>query len=161
MNDPERKIHSLETLLPLLAEHRKNGEQIVFTNGCFDILHVGHVRLLGLARATGDRLVVAINSDASVRRLNKGENRPIHGQSERAELLAAFAAVDYVTVFEEDTPLAIIEQIKPEVLVKGGDWGPDQIVGRDVVEANGGRVVRIPLVEGKSTTNIVREIQRD
>jgi len=137
---------------------RRNGRRVVFTNGCFDLLHPGHIRCLEQARALGDSLIVAVNSDASVRRM-KGAGRPVMPQAERAEVLAALAAVDYVTVFEEDTPREIIAKVVPEVLVKGGDWGPDQIVGREEVEAAGGRVVSIPLEPGYSTTGILEKVR--
>ncbi len=151
------KVFALADLLPRLERERAAGRTLVFTNGCFDILHVGHVRLLQQAKAEGDVLIVAINADASVRQLNKGDDRPIHPEAERAETLAAFAAVDYVTVFGEPTPQEIIAQIQPDVLVKGGDWGPDEIVGSDIVQARGGRVVRVDLVRGQSTTNLLKK----
>ncbi len=140
------------------AEHRRRGHRIVFTNGVFDLLHPGHVRYLQQARALGDLLVVAINTDRSVR-TNKGPERPITPELERAEVLAALACVDAVTIFDEATPFAVISEIQPDVLVKGADWAPDAIVGRDVVEARGGRVVRIPVEHGHSTTSIVAKIR--
>ncbi len=160
MIDERNKVFTLPQLLARLAADRAAGKRVVFTNGCFDVLHIGHVRLLQLARAEGDVLVVAINSDASVRLLGKGDNRPIHPDHERAEVLAAFAAVDYVTIFPEPTPQEFIDRILPDVLVKGGDWGPDEIVGRATVEAHGGKVVRVPLVPGKSTTKIVERVRK-
>jgi rfaE bifunctional protein nucleotidyltransferase chain/domain len=129
----------------------------VFTNGCFDLLHPGHIRLLEECRALGDVLVVAINSDASVRR-NKGPNRPLIPEQERAELLAALAAVDYVTVFDEPTPREIIAAMLPHILVKGNDWAPTEIVGREEVEADGGEVISIPLEPGYSTTRLIERI---
>jgi D-beta-D-heptose 7-phosphate kinase/D-beta-D-heptose 1-phosphate adenosyltransferase len=146
-----------DKLILHLAGIRRN-RRVVFTNGCFDLLHPGHIRCLEQARALGDLLIVAINSDASVRRL-KGPGRPVMPEAERAEVLAALAAVDYVTVFEGDTPREIISKLLPDVLVKGGDWGPDQIVGREEVEAAGGRVVSIPLEPGYSTTGILAKIR--
>ena len=140
-----------------LAAWRAAGETIVFTNGVFDLLHRGHVEYLEEARALGDRLVVGLNSDASVRRI-KGPLRPIVSESERAELLAALACVDRVVVFEDDTPAALIREISPQVLVKGGDWALEEIVGRDTVEALGGRVERIRLREGLSTSLLVQRI---
>ncbi len=134
----------------------KVGEKIVFTNGCFDILHVGHTRYLQQARQLGDLLVVGLNSDASVRRL-KGPDRPINGEIARAEVLRALRPVDYVIVFEEDTPLDLIKEIKPNVLVKGGDWALDQIVGSDVVRSAGGTVQSLPFVDGFSTTSIIEK----
>lgn len=129
----------------------------MFTNGCFDLLHVGHVRYLNAARALGARLVVGLNGDASVRRL-KGPGRPVTPQDERAEVLAALACVDAVTPFDEDTPLKTIAALTPDVLVKGGDWAPEAIVGRDHVLAHGGRVVTIPVVPGRSTSALVHRI---
>src|SRR5262249_50256097 len=144
----------------LAAECRRRqriGQKVVFTNGCFDILHVGHARLLREAAKLGDYLVVGLNSDASVRRL-KGDDRPINAQQDRVELLAALESVDAVTVFDEDTPLSLIEALQPDVLVKGGDYLPDEVVGREVVEARGGRLALIPLAQGHSTTGVVRRI---
>ena len=140
------------------ADARAAGRRVVFTNGVFDLLHPGHVRYLRQARALGDVLVIAINADASVRR-NKGPERPITPEHERAEVLAALDFVDAVTVFDEDTPLAIITAVQPDVLVKGADWAHDAIVGRDVVEARGGRVVRVAVEQGHSTTSIVGRIR--
>ena len=138
---------------------RAEGRQVVFTNGCFDLLHPGHVRYLAAARALGDALVVALNSDASVRRL-KGAARPILNQDERAEVMAALAAVDYVTIFDEDTPRELIAALLPDVLVKGGDWAVTEIVGREEVEAAGGRVLALPFLEGSSTTDIIERIRK-
>ncbi len=137
----------------------KNGEakKVVFTNGCFDILHVGHVKYLQEAKAQGDILVVGINADASVRKL-KGEERPIQNEQDRGEVLSALACVDYVAIFEEDTPEKLIKLLKPDVLVKGGDWKVDQIVGSDFVMSYGGKVKSLQFVKGKSTTNIVSKI---
>lgn len=149
---------TLEELLPELAARREKGEKIVFTNGCFDILHPGHVTYLSEARNLGDLLVVGLNSDASVKRLGKGDERPIMDEMERATVLAGLKAVDYVVVFDEDTPEKLIGALLPDVLVKGGDWPLDKIVGRDVVEKAGGIVRTIPVVEGKSTTGIIERI---
>ena len=137
------------------AEQRAAGRRVVFTNGVFDLLHPGHTRYLADARALGDLLVVAVNSDRSVRALAKGPDRPVMTERERAEVLAALAAVDAVVIFDEDTPQAIVEAIQPDVLVKGADWAEDEIVGREVVERRGGRVVRVPLAAGYSTTAIL------
>jgi D-beta-D-heptose 7-phosphate kinase/D-beta-D-heptose 1-phosphate adenosyltransferase len=145
-------------LLEERAAWRRAGRQLVLTNGCFDLLHAGHVSLLEQARAQGDVLIVAINSDASVRRL-KGEGRPLLPAPERAELLLSLEAVDRVVVFDEATPLAVVEALRPDVLVKGADWGPDEIVGSDVVKAGGGRVVRVELVPGRSTTAILERVR--
>jgi D-beta-D-heptose 7-phosphate kinase/D-beta-D-heptose 1-phosphate adenosyltransferase len=133
------------------------GRTLVFTNGVFDLLHVGHLRYLRSARALGDALAVGLNSDAGVRRL-KGPQRPILPEGERAELLAALDCVDYVCLFDEDDPRALIGAVVPRILVKGGDWPVDKILGRDTVEAAGGRVLSLPFVEGRSTTTIVRDI---
>ncbi len=151
------KIKTLHELLPVLQILRAAGEQIVFTNGCFDLIHTGHTRYLATARSFGDLLVVAVNSDDSVRAL-KGEKRPINTQGDRAETLAALESVDFVTVFEELDPYKVISAIQPDVLVKGGDWPIEKIIGRDVVEARGGRVVNVPFVEGASTTGIIERI---
>lgn len=144
------------------AEHRKTlpeGFRLVFTNGCFDLLHPGHVDYLSRARALGDGLMVGLNSDDSVRRLNKGPERPINAQQARAYVLAGLECVDFVIVFDEDTPLELIKAVRPQVLVKGGDWPVERIVGRDVVEGDGGTVLSIPLLEGFSTTDVVRRIR--
>ena len=151
------KILGLPKLLEALARRRAQGERVVFTNGCFDLLHPGHVTYLEAARGLGDLLVVGLNSDASVRRL-KGPNRPILSQEERAMILAGLRSVDYVAVFEEDTPAELIRAVVPDVLVKGGDWSVESIVGREVVEDAGGRVLSLPFVEGQSTTGIVERI---
>ena len=138
---------------------RATGKTVVFTNGVFDLLHVGHLRYLQQAWALGDALIVGLNSDRSVR-ANKGAGRPITPEAERAEILSALACVDGVVVFDEDTPLEIIAALQPDVLVKGADWAADAIVGRDVVEARGGRVVRVPIETGHSTSALVEKIRR-
>ncbi len=138
---------------------KRVGKRVVFTNGCFDILHPGHIRMLEKARSLGDALVVGINSDPSVQEI-KGPQRPVIPEAERAELLAALEAVDFVTVFEEATPRELIVEILPTVLVKGSDWGPDEIVGREEVEAAGGEVVSIPLEAGYSTSKLIERIRR-
>ena len=153
------KIKPIQELRPLLDILRAAGKKIVFTNGCFDIIHTGHTRYLAIARSFGDLLVVAVNSDASVRSI-KGDKRPINSQAERAETLAALESVDYVTVFDEPDPYKVISALQPDVLVKGGDWPIEKIIGRDVVEARGGRVVNVPYVEGASTTGIIEKIVR-
>jgi D-beta-D-heptose 7-phosphate kinase/D-beta-D-heptose 1-phosphate adenosyltransferase len=140
------------------AAIRGRGGKVVFTNGVFDLLHPGHVRYLQEARQLGDALIVGLNSDRSVR-ANKGPERPITPQDERAEILEALACVDAVAVFDEETPGEIIKRIQPDVLVKGADWGPDNIVGRDTVEARGGRVVRMELSPGYSTTELIRRVK--
>jgi D-glycero-beta-D-manno-heptose 1-phosphate adenylyltransferase len=145
-------------LLRVRAELRAARRTLVFTNGCFDLLHVGHVRYLAAARALGDALLVAVNSDRSVRAL-KGPGRPLLNAAERAELLAALAAVSFVTVFDEDSPRGLISELLPDVLVKGGDYALDDIHGREEVEAAGGRVLALPFVEGASTTGIIERIK--
>ncbi len=142
-----------------VAAQRAAGRLVVFTNGVFDLVHPGHVTYLAAARAEGDRLVVAVNSDRSVR-VNKGPSRPILPEQERAELLAALEVVDAVVIFDDETPAAIVEALQPDVLVKGADWGHDAIVGRETVEARGGRVVRIEVVPGYSTSRIVARMQQ-
>lgn len=151
------KILSRAELIIGRRQWKDNGRRVVFTNGCFDLLHPGHLRLFEQARALGDLLVVGVNSDASVRKL-KGDGRPVVPERERAELLAALAAVDAVTIFDEPTPRELIAALRPDVLVKGGDWAPDEIVGREEVEAAGGRVERIPLLEGYSTSALIKKI---
>jgi D-beta-D-heptose 7-phosphate kinase/D-beta-D-heptose 1-phosphate adenosyltransferase len=142
-----------------IREEQRAGRTIVFTNGCFDILHAGHARSLADARALGDRLVVGVNSDASVARLRKGADRPIIDEAHRAELVAALAAVDYVSIFDEDTPLELIRAVEPDVLAKGGDWAENDIVGAEFVKQRGGRVMRLPYHAGLSTTDILRRIK--
>ena len=153
------KILTRDALIIRRRQWKDNGKRVVFTNGCFDLLHVGHVRLLEQARAEGDVLVVGLNSDASVQRL-KGAGRPLVPQSDRAEVLAALACVDAVTTFDEDTPRELIAALRPDVLVKGGDWAADKIVGREEVEANGGKVVVVTYVEGYSTTALIERLRR-
>ncbi len=155
----EKVIFDRQELRRVRERLRAEGRRLVFTNGCFDILHVGHVRYLQAARALGDALLVAINSDRSVRAL-KGEGRPIVGAEERAEMLAALGAVDFVTVFDEDSPRALISELLPDVLVKGGDYRLDEIHGREEVEAAGGRVLSLRFIEGASTTGIIERIRK-
>lgn len=138
---------------------RTQGGTVVFTNGVFDLLHPGHIDVLTGARAQGDRLIVGVNSDASVRRLGKGPDRPVRSEAERAYVLAGLAAIDAVVVFDEDTPLELVSAIEPDVIVKGGDYAPDTVVGADVVRARGGRVVIIPLTPGQSTTSIIQRLR--
>lgn len=145
--------------IDLVARERQRERTVVFTNGVFDILHPGHIRYLRDARALGDLLIVGLNSDRSVKALNKAPDRPLNPEHERAEVLAALASVDAVVIFDEDTPHEIISAIQPDILVKGADWGENAIVGRDVVEARGGKVVRIALAEGYSTTKIIERIR--
>jgi D-beta-D-heptose 7-phosphate kinase/D-beta-D-heptose 1-phosphate adenosyltransferase len=152
------KILSQEELVQATAREKRAGRRVVFTNGCFDLLHPGHVRCLADARALGDLLVVAVNSDRSVRG-NKGPERPLVSEQDRAEVIAALASVDYVTIFDEPTPRQLIARVLPSVLVKGADWALDQVAGREEVEASGGREVSIPLASGYSTTNLVKRIR--
>lgn len=160
MSDPRPPTSaSLAALVREREAWRTAGRRLVLTNGCFDLLHVGHLALLEAARREGDALVVAINSDASVRRL-KGDGRPLVPEGERAEALQALEAVDRVVVYDEDTPLALVKALAPDVLVKGADWAAEAIVGRAEVEAAGGRVVRIALLPGRSSSGIVERIRR-
>ncbi len=152
------KIVSQDELIRLTADEKRRGRRVVFTNGCFDLLHPGHVRCLTEARALGDVLVVAVNSDRSVRG-NKGPERPLVPQQDRAEVLAALSSVDYVTIFDEPTPRELISRVLPNVLVKGADWALDEVAGRVEVEASGGRVISIPLAKGYSTTSLVQKIR--
>lgn len=152
------EILTLEEAILRFGREKRNGRRIVFTNGCFDLLHPGHIGSLEQARALGDALMVGLNSDASVREL-KGAGRPVLPEHERAEILSALESVDAVIIFDEPTPREVIARLLPDVLVKGGDWPGDQIVGREEVEAAGGRVVSIPVVPGYSTTAILRKIR--
>lgn len=152
-------ILSLPGLLAALAPLRAQGKRIVFTNGCFDIVHPGHVDLLERAKAAGDILVLGLNSDSSVRRQGKGTDRPFNTYESRAFVLAHLRSVDFVTMFDEETPFALIEAVRPDVLVKGGDWPVEKIVGADIVAANGGTVVSLPLIEGFSTTGLAEKIR--
>jgi D-beta-D-heptose 7-phosphate kinase/D-beta-D-heptose 1-phosphate adenosyltransferase len=154
----DKKVKSIADLARIAAALRARGKRIVFTNGCFDILHTGHVRYLRFAKAMGDCLVVAVNSDSSVRAL-KGKARPLNAQSDRAEVLAALSSVDYITIFNELTPLKIIRRIKPDILVKGGDWKVKDMVGSSFVRSYGGRTKSLPFVKGFSTTAIVKKIR--
>lgn len=157
---------SLNKILPLdrayetVDELKRRRKRVVFTNGCFDLLHIGHTRYLAEARKLGDALIVAVNSDSSVREM-KGPSRPILPENERAEVLAALESVDYVTIFDNPTPRALIARMLPQVLVKGGNWALHEIVGREEVEAAGGRVVAIPVVEGFSTSALVETVVKN
>jgi D-glycero-beta-D-manno-heptose 1-phosphate adenylyltransferase len=151
------QVLTLTELLTARAQLRQTGRRVVFTNGCFDLLHPGHVRYLQQARALGDALIVALNSDRSVRAL-KGPARPILKEDERAEVMAALACVDFVTIFDEPTPREIITALLPDILVKGGDWSIDTIVGREEVEAAGGQVMSLPFVDGVSTSDVISRI---
>jgi D-beta-D-heptose 7-phosphate kinase/D-beta-D-heptose 1-phosphate adenosyltransferase len=151
------KIKTVHELRPLLDILRASGRKIVFTNGCFDLIHTGHTRYLAKAKSFGDILIVAVNSDVSVRGI-KGEKRPINTEAERMETLAALESVDYVVLFNEPDPHRIIGELQPDVLVKGGDWPVEKIIGRDIVEARGGKVVSVGYIEGASTTGIIEKI---
>ena len=151
------KIKNLGELIEIVGVLKKEGKKIVFTNGCFDLLHIGHVRCFRDSKKLGDVLIVAINSDRSVRSI-KSPTRPIIPQDERAEIMSALKSVDYVIIFDQHDPLQIITSIRPDILVKGGDWDLDTIVGRDVVESYGGKVFALPLVTGVSTTQIINKI---
>ena len=156
-SDSDSKIKNLDVLTAIIAAEKARGKMVVFTNGCFDLLHAGHVKYLQKARGLGDLLVMGLNSDSSVRRL-KGEKRPLIGEEERAHILAALDCIDYVVLFDQDTPLELITALKPHILAKGGDYTADGVVGKDVVEAYGGRVELVSFVDGKSTTNIIERI---
>jgi D-beta-D-heptose 7-phosphate kinase/D-beta-D-heptose 1-phosphate adenosyltransferase len=152
------QVTSYNDIASALKSLKSTGKKIVFTNGCFDLLHVGHVRYLQEARAQGDVLVVGVNSDASTRRL-KGPTRPVQNENDRAEILAALGCIDFSVIFTEDTPQNLIEQVRPDVLVKGGDWAVDQIVGAPFVQSYGGEVRSLHFVDGKSTTKIIAKAQ--
>jgi D-glycero-beta-D-manno-heptose 1-phosphate adenylyltransferase len=154
-----QKRMSQEQVVAEVTRARSNGKRIVFTNGCFDLMHIGHTRYLQEARSLGDLLVVGINSDASVRSLEKGADRPIVPEAERAEIVAALECVDLVVIFADPDPGRLIAAIQPDVLVKGGDWALEHIIGRDTVEARGGIVKNIPLVPGHSTTTLLTRIR--
>ena len=156
-SDSDSKIKNRDVLYAVIEAEKARGKKVVFTNGCFDLLHAGHVKYLQKARQLGDLLVLGLNSDASVMRL-KGPKRPLIGEEERAHLLAALDCIDYVVLFDEDTPLGLISLLKPHVLVKGGDYTPEAVVGKDIVESYGGRVELVSFVDGKSTTNIIEKI---
>lgn len=151
------KVRSVERLIPELARHRAAGKRIVFTNGCFDIVHIGHVKYFQWARRQGDLLVVGVNTDAGIRRL-KGEKRPIIGEEDRIGVLEELESIDYLVTFDTDTPLELIQQIKPDVLVKGADYAKEQVVGWDFVEASGGSVALAPLIDGRSTSTVIKRI---
>jgi len=153
------KVLSLKKIVEIRKELKREGKKVVFTNGCFDILHKGHVYLLKRAKKLGDVLIVGLNSDSSIKRI-KGEKRPIFSTRDRAFVLSAIDVVDYIVIFNEDTPLKLIKAIEPDVLVKGADWDMKSIVGREIVEGLGGRVVRIPVLKGFSTTSIIQRLLR-
>jgi D-beta-D-heptose 7-phosphate kinase/D-beta-D-heptose 1-phosphate adenosyltransferase len=152
------KLKTLEELKSIAAKARKDGKKIVFTNGCFDLLHRGHLHVLRESKALGDLLIVAVNTDRSVKAI-KGSARPVLPETDRVELIGALQMVDYVTLFDETDPSGLIAALRPDVLAKGGDWGPDQIVGSDIVQAAGGKVAVIPYLKGFSTTAIIERIR--
>ena len=152
------KVKTLAELMKIVEELKREGRRIVFTNGCFDLLHLGHVRYLKEAKEQGDALLIGLNSDKSVSAL-KGSGRPLVKEKDRAEILSALAAVDYIVIFDEMTPERLIDKIIPHVLVKGGDWKKEEVVGRNTVEAHGGRVVIIPEIKGYSTTTLIKRVK--
>lgn len=154
------KIKSLKSLKRIITHLQAKGKKVVFTNGCFDLLHYGHTKYLEDAKRKGDVLVVAVNSDASVKRI-KGKSRPIIHQADRAKVIAALESVDFVTVFNQNTPFEVIKLLKPDILVKGADWNKNNIVGADIVKAQGGKVYAIKLAPGRSTTGIIKKIAND
>ena len=156
--DASGKIRSVDSLLYEVERHRKQKKTIVFTNGCFDVLHRGHVEYLQFCRRAGDVVIVGLNSDNSVRMI-KGPERPINNQHDRAVVLAALEVVDYVTIFDEPTPLSLIQKVRPDVLVKGEDWAEKGVVGREFVESYGGKVALAPLVEGKSSSATIEKMK--
>ena len=153
----KEKIKKREELLRIIKDLKAKGKRVVFTNGCFDLLHVGHIRYLEEAKTLGDILIVGVNSDASVQKL-KGSKRPVLPVEERTEILSGLGCVDYITIFDELDPLALITSLRPNVLVKGGDWTKEQTIGKEVVEGSGGQVVIIPFVKGASTSNLIETI---
>jgi D-beta-D-heptose 7-phosphate kinase/D-beta-D-heptose 1-phosphate adenosyltransferase len=153
----KEKIKDLKILTKLVSEHKNKEEKVVFTNGCYDLIHIGHIQCFQESKAQGEILIVALNSDRSIRAL-KGPSRPIIPEEERAEIVAAMESVDYVTIFDQEDPLEIISTVKPDVLVKGSDWSVNTIVGKDVVEAYGGTVLALPMIPGVSTSRIIEDI---
>ena len=154
----DEKLLTIDSLTEKLAWHRKRKETIVFTNGCFDVIHRGHIELLKFCKAQGDIVVVGLNSDSSVKAI-KGPDRPINNQDDRVTVLAALGTVDYITVFDEPDPLNLIKKVKPDILVKGQDWAQKGVVGREFTESYGGKVVLAPLVEGKSSTTTIEKMK--
>ncbi|MDD3626619.1 MAG: D-glycero-beta-D-manno-heptose 1-phosphate adenylyltransferase [bacterium] len=153
-----KKLFSLNKLLPIIEREKKRKKKIVFTNGCFDLLHIGHIRYLKKAKTLGDILILGLNTDSSVQKL-KGNSRPILPEKERAEILDALEMIDYIVFFKEETPFNLISKIKPDILVKGADYKGKEVVGRDVVEENGGKVVLIQFEKGKSTSQLINKIR--
>ncbi len=159
-HQPHTKLRTVDELATELAAHRRQGREIAFTNGCFDILHAGHVSYLRAAAEQGDLLVVAVNSDRSIRKL-KGKDRPVNHEADRVSVLSALESVDYLVIFDTDTPKPLLRKLKPDVLVKGDEYSHDQVVGYEIVESYGGRIARVPMVKGRSTTNIIRKMRSD
>ena len=157
---PGTKIVSITSLKQIIAGLKRKGQRIVFTNGCFDILHYGHIKYLQDARRKGDYLVVAVNSDSSIKKI-KAKNRPVIAQSDRLKTVAALSSVDFVILFSADNPLRLIKTLKPDILVKGADWSKGKIIGGDFVESYGGKVMTVNLVKGRSTSAIIEKIRRD
>lgn len=152
------KVLSLKRIVEIKKKLKRDGKKVVFTNGCFDILHPGHIHLLKRAKRLGDVLIVGLNSDSSIKRI-KGQKRPIFSEKQRALILSSIYFVDYIVIFNEDTPLKLIKAIEPDILVKGADWNKNSIVGKDLVEGLGGKVVRIPILKGFSTTSIIQKLK--
>jgi len=155
-----KKIKREKELIKIIRNLKEKNKKIVFTNGCFDLLHYGHIKYLEEAKRFGDILIVAVNSDRSVRRL-KGENRPINNQRSRTKVLASLGCVDYITIFDDLSPLKLIKDLRPDYLIKGGDWKREDIVGKDIVQSYGGRVKTIPFLKNYSTTNLIRKIVKN
>ena len=153
------KLKSWEEIFEIVRNLKASGEKIVFTNGCFDIIHAGHIKYLYEASELGDILIIGLNSDESVKKL-KGKNRPINSELDRATVLSSLTIIDYIVIFQEDTPYKLIEHIKPDILVKGGDWKPEEIVGSDIVMKNGGIVKSLIFKEGFSTTDLIEKIKK-
>jgi rfaE bifunctional protein nucleotidyltransferase chain/domain len=153
------KINSLSSLKTKINRLKQNGRRVVFTNGCFDILHYGHIKYLEDAKGRGDYLVVAVNSDSSIKKI-KAKNRPVIGQSDRLKTIAALASVDFVVLFNEDNPLKVIKALRPDILIKGADWSKNKIVGADFVKSYGGKVLTVNLVKGRSTSALIKKITR-
>jgi len=158
--EPGTKIIQLCSLIRKVRALKQKGKRIVFTNGCFDILHFGHVKYLQDAKAKGDYLIVAVNSDSSIKKI-KAKNRPVIGQGDRLKTIAALASVDFVVLFNEDNPLKLIKALKPDLLIKGADWGKERIMGADFVESYGGKVATVNLVKGRSTSALIKKIAKD
>jgi len=159
MPDQSKKVLRHDQLDEIVSRLKSEGKKIVFTNGCFEVLHVGHTRYLKQAKDQGDILIIGLNTDDSVK-LNKGPTRPIVPEDERAEILAALQCVDYITLFSEETPYELVKRILPDILVKGGDWTVDKIVGNDIVDKNGGQVISLPFQPGRSSTDIIDKIKK-